>query len=171
MGASPTRPPLQPEATGAVMEVTKWLKPSESVSRIGEPRLPLWVKSGPPAPCPFTSAFGGKADIQCPLSEGDSIFRLGPFLIAQLPLPRRLDGPRPPRREIPSRPVRLLRPGRTPGGWIKQHGLRGPPLGDVLGKRFFVPTIAPLFIGRRYRLDLQPPARRVNPRRKLAGHR
>jgi hypothetical protein len=28
MGASPTRQPLQPEATGAVMEVTKWLKPS-----------------------------------------------------------------------------------------------------------------------------------------------
>ncbi len=26
------------------MEVTKWLKPSGSVSRIGEPRLPLWVK-------------------------------------------------------------------------------------------------------------------------------
>ena len=25
MGASPTRQPLQPEATGAVMEVTKWL--------------------------------------------------------------------------------------------------------------------------------------------------
>jgi len=25
--------PLQPEATGAVMEVTKWLKPSDSVSR------------------------------------------------------------------------------------------------------------------------------------------
>ena len=28
MGARPTRQPLQPEATGAVMEVTKWLKPS-----------------------------------------------------------------------------------------------------------------------------------------------
>jgi len=28
VGASPTRPTLQPEATGAVMEVTKWLKPS-----------------------------------------------------------------------------------------------------------------------------------------------
>ena len=27
-----TRQPLQPEATGAVMEVTKWLKPSDSVS-------------------------------------------------------------------------------------------------------------------------------------------
>ena len=35
MGASPTRQPLQPEAIGAVMEVTKWLKPSISVSRIG----------------------------------------------------------------------------------------------------------------------------------------
>ncbi len=28
VGASPTRQPLQPEATGAAMEVTKWLKPS-----------------------------------------------------------------------------------------------------------------------------------------------
>src|SRR3974377_2537651 len=27
---------LQPEAAGAAMEVTKWLKPSESVSRIGD---------------------------------------------------------------------------------------------------------------------------------------
>src|SRR5712691_10704302 len=33
VGASPTRRPLQPEAIGAVMEVTKWLKPSISVSR------------------------------------------------------------------------------------------------------------------------------------------
>jgi hypothetical protein len=36
VGVSPTRQPLQPEATGAVMEVTKWLKPSVSVSRIGD---------------------------------------------------------------------------------------------------------------------------------------
>src|SRR5271170_2148819 len=36
VGANPTRQPLQPEATGAVMEVTKWLKPSGSVSRIGD---------------------------------------------------------------------------------------------------------------------------------------
>ena len=36
MGANPTRQPLQPEATGAVMEETKWLKPSVSVSRIGD---------------------------------------------------------------------------------------------------------------------------------------
>src|SRR5271168_2877615 len=35
VGASPTRQPLQPEAIGAVMEATKWLKPSISVSRIG----------------------------------------------------------------------------------------------------------------------------------------
>ena len=33
VGASPTRQPLQPETTGAVMEVTKWLKPSDSGSR------------------------------------------------------------------------------------------------------------------------------------------
>src|SRR4029077_4083981 len=33
VGANPTRRPLQPEATGAAMEVTKWLKPSDSVSR------------------------------------------------------------------------------------------------------------------------------------------
>jgi hypothetical protein len=36
VGASPTRQPLQPEATGAVMEATKWLKPLVSVSRIGD---------------------------------------------------------------------------------------------------------------------------------------
>src|ERR1700704_65201 len=36
VGASPTRQTLQPEATGAVMEVTKWLKPQVSVSRIGD---------------------------------------------------------------------------------------------------------------------------------------
>src|SRR5262245_40228836 len=33
VGENPTRQPLQPEATGAVMEETKWLKPSDSVSR------------------------------------------------------------------------------------------------------------------------------------------
>src|SRR5882724_7348814 len=36
VGASRTRQLLQPEATGAVMEATKWLKPSECVSRIGD---------------------------------------------------------------------------------------------------------------------------------------
>src|SRR5216117_3584541 len=36
VGASPTRQSLQPEAIGAVMEVTKWLKPSIGVSRIGD---------------------------------------------------------------------------------------------------------------------------------------
>jgi hypothetical protein len=35
-GCDPPRQPLQPEAIGAVMEVTKWLKPSISVSRIGD---------------------------------------------------------------------------------------------------------------------------------------
>jgi hypothetical protein len=35
VGARPTQQSLQPEAIGAVMEVTKWLKPSISVSRIG----------------------------------------------------------------------------------------------------------------------------------------
>src|SRR6202048_5119107 len=36
VGANPIRQPRQPEAIGAVMEVTKWLKPSISVSRIGD---------------------------------------------------------------------------------------------------------------------------------------
>src|SRR5262245_40725606 len=36
VGASPTRRTLQPEATGAAMEVTKWLKPSDSASRLGD---------------------------------------------------------------------------------------------------------------------------------------
>ena len=36
VGASPTRRPLQPEATGAAKEVTNWLKPSGCVSRTGD---------------------------------------------------------------------------------------------------------------------------------------
>src|SRR5258705_4199430 len=36
VGENPTRRSLQPEAIGAVMEATKWLKPSISVSRIGD---------------------------------------------------------------------------------------------------------------------------------------
>ena len=36
MGVNPARQLLQPEATGAVMEVTKWLKPSDSESQIGD---------------------------------------------------------------------------------------------------------------------------------------
>jgi hypothetical protein len=36
VGANPTRQPLQPGAIGAVMEAMKWLKPSISVSRIGD---------------------------------------------------------------------------------------------------------------------------------------
>jgi hypothetical protein len=36
VAASPTRQTLQSEATGAVMEATKWLKPLVSVSRIGD---------------------------------------------------------------------------------------------------------------------------------------
>src|SRR5258708_15264886 len=36
VGERPTRQRLQPEATGAAMEVTKWLKPSDSASRIGD---------------------------------------------------------------------------------------------------------------------------------------
>src|ERR1700687_3097083 len=36
VGVRPTRQQLQPEATGAAVEVTKWLKPSECVSRIGD---------------------------------------------------------------------------------------------------------------------------------------
>ena len=35
-GCKPPGDSLQPEAIGAVMEVTKWLKPSISVSRIGD---------------------------------------------------------------------------------------------------------------------------------------
>ena len=36
MGVNPARQMLQPEATGAVTEVTKWLKPSDSESQIGD---------------------------------------------------------------------------------------------------------------------------------------
>ncbi|MGB8355895.1 MAG: hypothetical protein WCD79_18500 [Chthoniobacteraceae bacterium] len=37
MGVSPTRQPLQPEATGAIVEVTKRLKPSvKRVTKYGD---------------------------------------------------------------------------------------------------------------------------------------
>jgi hypothetical protein len=36
VGVNPTRQRLQPEASGAVTEVTKWLKPSDSDSQIGD---------------------------------------------------------------------------------------------------------------------------------------
>src|ERR1700752_3245071 len=37
VGGNPTRQPLQPEATGAVMEATKWLKPSvKRVTKYGD---------------------------------------------------------------------------------------------------------------------------------------
>ena len=38
VGESPTRRTLQPEATGAGMEETKCLKPSDSASRFGDAR-------------------------------------------------------------------------------------------------------------------------------------
>ncbi len=44
------------------MEVTKWLKPSGSVSRTGEPRLLLWVTYGLSAPPFGESAPGGTTD-------------------------------------------------------------------------------------------------------------
>jgi hypothetical protein len=42
-----TRQPLQPNATGAVTEETKWLKPSVSVSRIGEHECVLPIATAP----------------------------------------------------------------------------------------------------------------------------
>ncbi len=56
MGASPTRQPLQPEATAAVMEVTKWLKPplyvnSLTLARRSKTRLVhLTMEQLPPSP-------------------------------------------------------------------------------------------------------------------------
>ncbi len=42
---------------------------TQAIRETGHLRCPLWVNNGPPAPCPFTSAIGGKADIGCPLSS------------------------------------------------------------------------------------------------------
>src|SRR3981081_4166659 len=47
VGENPTRQSLQPEAIGAVMEVTKWLKPSISVSRIGDSKTDATRSEGP----------------------------------------------------------------------------------------------------------------------------
>ncbi len=44
------------------MEVTKWLKPSGSVSRFGEPRLPLWVTTSPSASPNITTGIKGRAE-------------------------------------------------------------------------------------------------------------
>ena len=49
VSASPTRQLLQPEVPGAVMEVTKWLTPSDSVSRY--------------TVIPFTLARGATSDL------------------------------------------------------------------------------------------------------------
>jgi hypothetical protein len=43
VGVSPTRQPLPAGSNRTVVEVTKWLKPSISVSRIGDSG---WVKQG-----------------------------------------------------------------------------------------------------------------------------
>ena len=51
VGVSPTRHPLQPEATGAVMEETKWLKPSVSVSRSVSAWLGAWIRAEPEILC------------------------------------------------------------------------------------------------------------------------
>src|SRR3982074_1007276 len=46
VGASPSRQPLQPEAAGAVMEVTKWLKPSDSRRREIDVNAPTATQAG-----------------------------------------------------------------------------------------------------------------------------
>ena len=58
------------------------LKRQNPVRRVRKPRLgrvvsqcPLWVISGHPAPYPFGSALGGKADTKSLLSGTDPIFR------------------------------------------------------------------------------------------------
>ncbi len=38
-------------------------------------QCPLWIRSRHLTPHPITSAFGGKADIQCPLSGTDATLR------------------------------------------------------------------------------------------------
>jgi hypothetical protein len=65
VGASPTRPTLQPEATGAVMEVTKWLNRrvegeafplNENVA--GKPAEPKPPNHGPSKPTAATAEDG-----------------------------------------------------------------------------------------------------------------
>jgi hypothetical protein len=53
VGESPTRQSFQPEATGAVMEVTKWLKPSVS-------RVTNWG----PRECAGRNASDGRASLE-----------------------------------------------------------------------------------------------------------
>jgi len=61
VGASPTRQPLQPEATGAVMEATKWLKPSD----IGSGTRPIGEPQGSPRTPPDLGEQSGRAGRAC----------------------------------------------------------------------------------------------------------
>jgi hypothetical protein len=76
VGANPTRQPLQPEAIGAVMEATKWLKPT----LLGQPTdtenvcLAGWTGSGwPTARMKLTRS--GSGTLQTPPNGN----RAGPF--------------------------------------------------------------------------------------------
>ncbi len=71
MGASPTRSSLQPEATGAVMEVTKWLKPLDIHGQISGLRLPgnregsKNTRPGAPNFSPTARGVGRSARLTC----------------------------------------------------------------------------------------------------------
>jgi hypothetical protein len=58
VGANPTRQSLQPEAIGAVMEVTKWLKPSmlkiNHLLTIRSPNANYWRELDHVGPCDAT---------------------------------------------------------------------------------------------------------------------
>src|SRR5271166_2524646 len=68
VGASPTRQTLQPEATGAVMEVTKWLKP---ITSNDVQKLPMasHAKDGVRS-CPRAGCGKSACPVVCPAKAG-----------------------------------------------------------------------------------------------------
>ena len=80
VGERPTRRPLQPEAIGAVMELTKWLKPSISVPRIGggasvhtgDGLMALYGLKGSDPKKAVASALDGAREMRAGLGNSDS---------------------------------------------------------------------------------------------------
>ena len=77
VGASPTRQPLQPEATGAAMEVTKWLKPQAATdmldlksprhtSTLPNPDLSASAPMSPSASCGHDTASARGSNVPIP---------------------------------------------------------------------------------------------------------
>jgi hypothetical protein len=155
VGARPTRQPLQPEATGAVMEVTKWLKPSECGSRTGDrasvqaaTRVNAEQASKRTMCGPTRQPFRGRLIRLGETSEEDAQTKGAETDMFDLQLPRHTS-------TLPRTPA--VPTGRTGQRWIPPHSFRPrviPPM--PVG----VPRAAAAL---RTRPCQKPPHRRVGP--------